>query len=41
MQYSTGQVLDCSIQVRRHRKGSRWLEVVLVVNGEKLKYSLS
>lgn len=36
-----GQTLDCSIQVRRHSKESRWLNVTLMLNGERLKYTLS
>jgi len=36
-----GQVLVCSIEVRRHVKSSRGLEVTLTIDGDKLKYTLS
>jgi len=36
-----GQVLVCSIEVRRHVKSSRGLEVTLIIDGEKLQYTLS
>lgn len=38
---NAGQVLVCSIQVRRHSKESRWLEVTLTINSDKFRYSLS
>jgi len=36
-----GQVLVCSIEVRRHAKSARGLQVTLIIDGEKLKYTLS
>lgn len=36
-----GQVLECSIKVQRHSKEVRWLDVAIMINGDKFKYSLS